>query len=1025
MSLLLATALSTPAAVFPFNSQVPTAARVDQPYLFQFSASTFAPGDVNLIYSLSGQPAWLSLDSTSRTLSGTPGHADTGSSTFILTAADSTGAAHMQCTLVVVTDPIPTLQGDLGEQLAASANLSSSDPPVMTLLPGSAFNFHFRQDSFIDIVQKRTLYYYATLTDHTPLPAWLHFDAAQLTFEGVAPSLSAFPQSFEVMLIASDVSGFAGSSSTFTIRIGERQLVFVPAERKVRIKGGEKVVVDDLGSGLLLNGQEMDLSGLKSTEAQGLPGWLEFDSKTLGLQGQAPGDVKDVSVMITIGDESGDTAVVVLHFVLDGESTAVFSGTIGTLDAKPGEHFEYTIPTSVISDKDATLMLILPTDATWLQFDSGKRELKGDVPTQASTVITATLNARASSGAEPESQIFSIDVKAVSATITGATTLVTSRTAPTASSTSQPATLIADSQPREGLRGRTIGGIAIGTVLALAILFAILFLCCRKRRAREGYEKHSTPSKQSISRPIPPIEANSIAVTTELHRDVEKAGSVGDEPLEAVERPPQIDLNLPPPSARNSRWTSRFSRNSLASSLGNGEDMIRADANIPEWGHESTVLQTPHDSFSVPAQMARVSRQLSDMSPSKRALRRLRAKKMRHQSEDDVGLGIGLGGASLSPRREASRRKVRSLGLEATLERSSCVSLETEATSVLNMQPSDFPRPPTHSSFGGSRSALAATDKRKSVRLVARSDSINDERSLEEKRQSFIRKRASTTLSSPLWSASLGVHRGNGHGSSTDIDAYSAPTSRRSKRIKSQLTSYSESSSIQATRSSSRLSQRIRSTFAPNFPRAITKSTLADNDDWETSSESSSSAAADLDAEMELADEMALPRHERSWVLPNEASPTPPPTAPPSHRQASSHRASTPNSALSGRRPKPWTTASSRSISPLASQALDNASTRASLSASAKASRARRSRLSEPMALTSTDSLSKVKAKTESGDRPRLAHTRSGRPVSVEDVQRLSSLRAERVEEEDVGAGAVMDDGRERVVTDGSGKAFI
>ena len=315
MSLLIATSIATPAAFFPFNSQVPTAARVDQPYSFQFSASTFAPGDAHLIYSLSGQPAWLSLDSASRTLSGTPGHADTGSSTFILTAADSTGAAHMQCTLVVVTDPIPTLQGDLGEQLAASANLSSSDPPVMTLLPGSAFNFHFRQDSFIDIVQKRTLYYYATLTDHTPLPAWLHFDAAQLTFEGVAPSLSAFPQSFEVMLIASDVSGFAGSSSTFTIRIGERQLVFVPAERKVRIKGGEKVVVDDLGSGLLLNGQEMDLSGLKSTEAQGLPGWLEFDSKTLGLQGQAPGDVKDVSVTVTVGDESGDTAVVVLRFV--------------------------------------------------------------------------------------------------------------------------------------------------------------------------------------------------------------------------------------------------------------------------------------------------------------------------------------------------------------------------------------------------------------------------------------------------------------------------------------------------------------------------------------------------------------------------------------------------------------------------------------------------------------------------------------------------------------------------------------
>jgi axial budding pattern protein 2 len=365
------------------------------------------------------------------------------------------------------------------------------------------------------------------------------------------------------------------------------------------------------------------------------------------------------------------------------------------------------------------------------------------------------------------------------------------------------------------------------------------------------------------------------------------------------------------------------------------------------------------------------------------------------------------------------------------MERSSCGSLATEATSVLNMRPSDFPRPPTQTSMAGSRFMLAGTEKRKSLRMVARSDSINDDRSLEEKRISFIKKRASTTLSSPLFSASLGPHRRNGHGSTTDVDGTSPAPSRRSKRIKSQLTSYSESSSIQPTRSSNRLSQRIRSTFAPNFPRVITRSTLAPDDDgdsdkWETSSESSSSI--DLHAEMELADEMALPRHERSWVLPNEASPTPPPTAPPSNRRPSIHRASTPNSNTSVRRTKPWTTTSSRSISPLAAQALDNAS--ASLSASAKISKLCRSRLSEPMALTSKDSLSKVNAKTKSADRPRLVHRRSGRPVSVEDVQRLSSLRAERVEEEEeVGAGALLEDGddaaRERVVTDGSGKVFI
>lgn len=53
--------------------------------------------------------------------------------------------------------------------------------------------------------------------------------------------------------------------------------------------------------------------------------------------------------------------------------------------------------------------------------------------------------------------------------------------------------------------------------------------------------------------------------------------------------------------------------------------------------------------------------------------------------------------------------------------------------------------------------------------------------------------------------------------------------------------------------------------------------------------------------------------------------------------------------------------------------------------------------------------------------------TKSGRPVSVEDVQRLSSLRAERVveqEEEDVVPGAD-GSGRQRDFTNGSVKAFI
>ena len=108
---------------------------------------------------------------------------------------------------------------DISKQIAVSANLSSSQPPVVTILPSVPFHFDFQPDSFIDIVQRK-LFYYATLDDHTPLPAWLQFDAAGMAFTGTAPQLSAFPPSWTIDLIASDVAGFAGARASFAIAVG-------------------------------------------------------------------------------------------------------------------------------------------------------------------------------------------------------------------------------------------------------------------------------------------------------------------------------------------------------------------------------------------------------------------------------------------------------------------------------------------------------------------------------------------------------------------------------------------------------------------------------------------------------------------------------------------------------------------------------------------------------------------------------------------------------------------------------------
>ncbi|KAK3113663.1 polarity establishment/cellular polarization, partial [Teratosphaeriaceae sp. CCFEE 6253] len=1010
---------AAPSVTFPFNSQVPAVARVERPFLFEFSASTFAPDANNFTYSVSSQPRWLALDSLTRTLSGNPSLDDVGAATFTLTAADETGVTHMGCTLVVSSDPAPELDGDISEQLAASVNLSSVEPPTVTILPSTLFHFSFHQSSFIDIVQ-RQLYYYATLADHTPLPAWLHFDAASMTFSGVAPVLSAMPQSWQVDLIASDVAGFAGATASFTVAIGTQQLAFVPSKQSVNITDGMSLSFTALQTQLYRNGLALAVSELAEVNAMGVPPWATFDSSTLDVTGVVPTAAGDYTVSITVTDKLGNDATAVINLVSGNAS--LFSGIIGTLTAYAGQAFAYRFPDSLFSEPSLDLTVTLPATATWLHFDQASHALYGTVPPQAvPTALAATLAVRTAEYAVAQTQTFTIDVRSAT-TGTASTSQLSGRVSPTKSSTPTPLPVFADSVSGRHLSGGVVAAIVVLSVVAAALLLGLLLLCLSRRRWK-GYERQAaTPvKKRDISRPIPAQEAGEILVTTEVQRDVEKtAGSEAHGPLaEGGQMPPQIALDLPSRATdRRSRWLSRFSYLSQVSSLGDGEDAIRADGNIPEWGAESAALHTPHDSFSVPAEMARVSRQLSQTSPTKRAMRRLRE---RRQSRQSAGLGIDtLGEESEFPRHSSRRSHQKgksSLGFTAAADRSSQVSISTRGTSLLSTRPSDFPRPPTRSTGMTSRSvpilSITDTDQRRSIRLVGRSDSIADHRSVQEKRQSFIRNRASTSIQSPLFSHGSRAPSSTRQNCTESVAASSSASARRSRRGKSALTSYSESSSLAPQRESRRLSARVRSAFAPSYPRAITQSTLgaeekAAADYGEDDEDSGFETVSESLSEEDWRAQLTLPRSQRPFVLPGEASPTPPP-GPPTSRQpsstgriASSSQQGTPRQAWKER-------ASERSSSPLATAVAISAADRRSLAASGNASLARRSKLSEPIDLVSKDSVTRARM-----ERPKLLHTSSGRPVSVEKVKRLSSLQAET----DAQAGGEM---REDTTIEGSG----
>ncbi|RMZ30192.1 hypothetical protein D0859_05708 [Hortaea werneckii] len=930
---------------------------------------------------------------------------------------DDTGAAHMACTLVVSPDAAPQLEGDISQQLAATANLSSSQPPIVTLLPSNSFLFNFRQSSLIDIVQ-RQLYYYATLTDHTPLPSWLSFDGKELALSGIAPTLSSFPQSWDVDLIASDVEGFAGTTASFTIAIGTQRLAFVPGKQTINITDGMQLRFDSLQHDLFRDVEAVDVENLATVSTSELPEWLKFDASNLVLSGTVPNDAQEETITISATDRDGynATALVTLSKQNIG---SVFAGAIGTLTAIPGHPFEYRFPNSLFSIDHPNVTVKMPASAEWLHFDASTRELSGNVPDNASaTQLSMRLEVEGPAFAEGQTQNFIIDIKA--AEMPSSTPLAT-RAIP--SQTSTPSSgAVQESNTDHSLSGGVVATVAILSFLAALFLIAYLVLCCRRRKQRDGYERHATPTKHNISRPIVDSGTAELMAPTWEHGDVEKGvGMQGQEAGRASEPPPQIALELPPrTSNRRSKWLNRLSLRSLASSIGNGEDAIRADSNIPEWGADASAVYTPHDSFSVPTEMARVSRQESQTSPTKRAMRRLRERK-RGQSQGGASAGLGIHAGGLMPRHSSKnsrshKRGASSFGFTAAMDRSSQTSLSTRGTSLLSTKASNFPRPPTLTtlpmSTSMSKSMPEDDEKHKSVRLVGRSDSVADQRSMKDKHESFIKSfitnRASTKLQSPLFAHGSRALSSKQCGHTSNAPS-SAGSVRQSRGSKDMLASYSASSSLEPQRTqgrgSKRLSQRLRSTFAPGFPKTVTCSTLGADD--ERAADTSGDWTTDESSSEDLQTQLALPRHKRNFVLPGEASPTPPPASIASRRASGARTTSGSPSSMEALRHKRRQRLGhgQRSSSPLATAVAVPIPDRNPLRIQGKtppgSAVSKKSRLSEPLSLVSTDSITRARA-----ERPRLVHTNSKRPVSVEKVQRLSSLKAEAGTETDTQAGS-------------------
>lgn len=503
-------AIASPTIDFPLNSQVPPVARAEELFSYTFSSSTFS-STLPITYTLSRAPLWLSLNSSTRTLSGTPSANDVGSDTVTgvnieLTASDQSGSATLNATLVISKNPTPMASIPLSAQLPSFGAFSA--PSTLLYHPSSTFKFNFEPGTFSPNGGNSSLFYYAVTNTNTPLPAWILFDSSSLTFSGQTPDYSSLvqpPQTFKILLIASDVEGFGAASISFEIEVGVHLLAFQNADMFLNATPGSEFSFSGLSNNLELDGKVVGVSSLVSITVQ-TAAWVVFDSTTLLLGGNPPADATSSSVTVLAIDVYGDTANATIHIEMD---TSIFNTSIGNINATTGSVLSFDLSSYLVNKSDTIMTAQLSPAVPWISFDPQTFILTGQVPTTIQSFqVGIRLDATSKMFQTSSSESFAIFITSGTSPLTTSSTVESHPSSTTAlvSSTSGIQGIVESTAaiPHRGLSKATIAAIVtpIGLVVMLIALFLAMFCCLRRRRiAIKGLR---VPAKSDLPAPVEP-----------------------------------------------------------------------------------------------------------------------------------------------------------------------------------------------------------------------------------------------------------------------------------------------------------------------------------------------------------------------------------------------------------------------------------------------------------------------------------------------------------------------------------------
>ena len=314
----------------------------------------------------SALPTWLSFDAITNTFSGTPANGEVGSINVMVTATDGSAASVSDTFSLTVnnTNDAPTVANAITDQVASE---------------DAAFNFTVSVDAFADTDVGDSLTLSATLSDGSPLPTWLSFDALTNTFSGT-------PNNGEVGALNITVTATDGSaasvSDTFALTVNntnDAPTVSTPIVDQVASEDAAySFVVPADAFADIDAGDSLTLSATLS-DGSALPTWLSFDAITNTFSGTpANGEVGALNITVTATDGSAATASDTFSLTVNNTNDApTVANGITDQVANEDAAFSFVVPVDAFADTDVgdslTLSAILGEDSAlpaWLSFDA-------------------------------------------------------------------------------------------------------------------------------------------------------------------------------------------------------------------------------------------------------------------------------------------------------------------------------------------------------------------------------------------------------------------------------------------------------------------------------------------------------------------------------------------------------------------------------------------------------------------------------------------------------------------------------